>query len=168
MYFWMINVLCLILFDDIWLCFFYGDPVMTFLLGGLWFRFSSCSDSIKWLSIRPISSFMIPFWSYAFYRSAPSAYSSTLLWLPGGPFFPKLSFFLMLSSSLPTQYYLISLWRVSMSLKTWIPLPLFRWVGFNNHRLKVSKWHSGIEYLVNVLFSKLNALNFVTLPEFVG
>ena len=71
-------------------------------------------------------------------------------------------FFFILTSSFPEQYYLISFMRESISLNTWMPLPLFRCVGFKSHKLKESKWHIGIEYRVWVLFSKLKVLNFVT------
>ena len=77
------------------------------------------------------------------------------------PPFCYFDFFFQDSSSLPTQYSLISLWRVGRSLKTWIPLPRFRCVGFKSQRLKPSKWLRGHESLVCVLFSKLKDLNFV-------
>ena len=77
------------------------------------------------------------------------------------PPFCCFDFFFQDSSSLPTQYSLISLWRVGRSLKTWIPLPRFRCVGFKSQRLKPSKWLRGHESLVCVLFSKLKDLNFV-------
>jgi hypothetical protein len=67
---------------------------------------------------------------------------------------------LWLSSSLPLQYYLISWFSVSKSLKTWMPRPLFKWVGFSNHKLNPSKWHLGIESREYFYFSKLNAYTF--------
>ena len=81
------------------------------------------------------------------------------------PFFSSSSFeafFFKFSSSFPEQYYLISFIRESKSLNTWMPLPLFKCVGFRSHKLKESKWHNGMEYRVWVLLSKLKVLNFVT------
>lgn len=103
------------------------------------------------------------------YFSCCSAWSSSMsvglisflsgLWA-SSPFY-CLDFFFQDSSSLPTQYSFISLWRVGRSLKTWIPLPRLRCVGFRSQRLKPSKWLRGHESLVCVLFSKLKDLNFV-------
>jgi hypothetical protein len=69
----------------------------------------------------------------------------------------------LISSSFPEQYSFISLCMLSRSLNTWMPLPLFKWVGFSSHRLNPSKWLSGNVYLTAVLLSKLNVLNLVIL-----
>lgn len=88
-------------------------------------------------------------------------YGSSSLASVGETSVSALAFFFRECSSLPKQYSLISLLSVARSLKTWMPRPRFRWVGFSNHRLYPSKCDSGHEYFVNYLFSKLNCLNLV-------
>ena len=130
MYFWIIKVLCLILYPAAAfpLPFFDGDCFLGY-------GFSSSNPS----SLPP--------------SGDPSSIS------------PPHAFFLgatLTSSSLPWQYSRISLCRVSRSLKTWIPRPRFKCVGFSSHKLNPSKWHCGMLYLVVVRLSKLKVLNFVT------
>lgn len=85
----------------------------------------------------------------------------------GSGLFSKSFFYCLLNffNSRPEQYCLISLCKVSKSLKTWMPRPLFKCVGLSIHKLYESKWQRGMVYFFNFL-SKLNGLDFV--PPFLN
>ena len=139
------NVLCLILCGDSRL-FFAGELVVFYVC-----KTGSISASLS----------MIPSWTSGLCSSGVAVPSAAF----SGSSLPPAAFFFA-TSSFPEQYYFISLISVSMSLKTWMPRPRFMCVGFRSQRLKVSKWHRGIEYFICVRFSKLNVLNLVIFPVF--
>ena len=169
-YFWITNVLCFILFNELlpfeevlhglnFLIFGSGEFVRVFegsigICSGESGHTPFGSGLISVISTLPSSTLIADPAKGAGIcagEAPPMTLSSVFV----------LFLFFQLSSSLPTQYSRMSLCKVESSLKTWIPLPRLRWVGFRSHKLYPSKWLSGQVSLVKFLFSKLNCLNFV-------
>ncbi len=160
MYFWMMKVLCLILNPALLEPVFFG--LCFFFVYYYYYYWIYCYYSSYCCCMYSLSCYSSIYCNYSLVNVMPLS-SSTFYWACFS-FYELLSFLdwlTLTSSSLPWQYSLTSLCRVSKSLNTWMPRPRFKCVGFNNHKLYPSKWHIGKLYFTAVRFSKLKVLNFV-------